>query len=268
MNFVKIHSQNLNERKGIPAGSMFWHGRAWIRNRSKYDELFHVEWGFGKHARDWAIKMSFGYGDSDSGICLHACIPFLFSVYLVIPHVYHCKESVLGIATHSGAIWLYTFTDAMETRSDFPWWKKSHSWYFPWTLDHYKTEILTHDAPEKAMVMWHDRGKKFMDSYEERKRVEAEVAKVYDYEYQRKNGEIQQRKAAVHVDRMEWRARWWPIIPIKKISTSIWVDFNEEIGEEVGTWKGGTTGCGYSMLPGETPLMTLRRMERERKFQR
>jgi len=39
-----------------------------------------------------------------------------------------------------------------------------------------------------------------------------------------------------------------------------------EVGERTGEWKGGTTGCGYQMLPNETPLETLRRMEKERKF--
>jgi hypothetical protein len=51
------------------------------------------------------------------------------------------------------------------------------------------------------------------------------------------------------------------------VRTSIWVTFNEEIGERVETWKGGTTGCGCDIRTGETPEMTLRRMEKERKFE-
>lgn len=262
---MKLHTQNLNESKGNVIGSMFWRGRAWIKSET-YREKFHIEWNFGKYARDWSLTASFGYGDSDSGVCFHACVPFLFSVYLVIPHIYHCKESQLGIATHNGSIWLYTFSDSMESRSDFPWWKKNHCWNFPWTLDHHLTEILEHKDAESAKPIWNDSKGGFLDTYDDRKKAEASVTKVYDYEYQLKSGVVQQRTAAVHVDRMEWRARWWPIIPIKKISTSIWVNFNEEIGEETGSWKGGCTGCGYEMLPGETPLITLRRMECERKF--
>ena len=37
-------------------------------------------------------------------------------------------------------------------------------------------------------------------------------------------------------------------------------------GERNGSWKGGVLGCGWDMLKGETPLDTLRRMERERRF--
>lgn len=44
------------------------------------------------------------------------------------------------------------------------------------------------------------------------------------------------------------------------------VQFSDEVGERTGSWKGGTIGCGYNMLPGESPLDTLRRMEAERKF--
>ena len=47
---------------------------------------------------------------------------------------------------------------------------------------------------------------------------------------------------------------------------SIGVSFDGEVGEETGSWKGGCVGCGYEMLPGEVPLDTLRRMERDRKF--
>ena len=38
------------------------------------------------------------------------------------------------------------------------------------------------------------------------------------------------------------------------------------VGERVNSWKGGTVGCSYSMLKGETPEQTLRRMEKEREF--
>ena len=50
------------------------------------------------------------------------------------------------------------------------------------------------------------------------------------------------------------------------VRTSIDVAFNEEIGERVGTYKGGTVGCSYDILPNEDPVTTLRRMESEREF--
>jgi hypothetical protein len=44
------------------------------------------------------------------------------------------------------------------------------------------------------------------------------------------------------------------------------VEFDREVGERSGTWKGGCIGCGYKMLPGETIAQAIRRMEAERVF--
>ena len=107
-----------------------------------------------------------------------------------------------------------------------------------------------------------------MDSFDARKEAERSVSETYDYTYTLKNGTVQKRKADVRVTRMEWRARWWPVIHKRKVSTSINVTFDEEVGEGTGSWKGGCVGCGYEMNEAETPKECLRRMERERKFYR
>lgn len=268
---MRYHSQNLNESNGNAIGSMFWRGRAWFYSRQeRRSEIFHIEWLFGKYARDFSVTAAFGYGDSDSGACLHLCIPWVFSVYLVFPHVFRCKESQTGIAIHNGSFWIYPLTDQTESRRDHPWWKKSYAFHFPWTYEHHLTEILEHKAnlPGLAKTMWDDKGKKFMDSYDERKSVEKSVSETYDYAYTLKSGEVQHRKATVYADRMTWRMRWWPILPFSKSKTCISVDFNGEVGEGTGSWKGGTIGCGYEMNYGETPMQCLRRMESERKFDR
>jgi len=90
------------------------------------------------------------------------------------------------------------------------------------------------------------------------------------YTYTRNNGDIQNRIATFTEGEMEWRWRITHKLPFrigpKKVSRSIWVSFDNEIGEKTGSWKGGCTGCGYEMLSFEKPLDTLRRMEAERKF--
>jgi len=50
------------------------------------------------------------------------------------------------------------------------------------------------------------------------------------------------------------------------VKTYIDVEFDNEIGDRVGTYKGGTIGCGYELKKDETPLQCLRRMESEREF--
>ena len=44
------------------------------------------------------------------------------------------------------------------------------------------------------------------------------------------------------------------------------VQFDGEVGERSGSWKGGTVGCGYDKLPHESIEQCLRRMEKEREF--
>lgn len=159
---MRYHAQNLNESKGQITGSMLSHGRAWFYlGKRKYDETFHVEWLFGKRANNLAFKMSFGYGDSESGICFHVCVPYTYTL---------------------------------------------------------------------------------------------------------KNGTVQNRKASVHIERRTYRRKWHWLLRKRMVNTSISVDFDDEVGEETGSWKGGTVGCGYNLLPGETALECLRRMEKERIF--
>lgn len=90
---------------------------------------------------------------------------------------------------------------------------------------------------------------------------------VFPYVYQLKDGTIQERNATVFVERRAWRPRWftWTAL-FEKERQNIDVNFSDEVGERTGSWKGGCVGCGYEMLPGETPEQTLRRMEKERVF--
>jgi hypothetical protein len=90
---------------------------------------------------------------------------------------------------------------------------------------------------------------------------------THDYTYTLRNGTVQHRKAKIGVEEREWRQKWLKWCPwFAKVSRTIDVNFDDEVGERTGSWKGGCTGCGYDLRPDETPLECLRRMERERKF--
>ena len=86
---------------------------------------------------------------------------------------------------------------------------------------------------------------------------------THPYKYTLRSGEIQERTATIQVETRLWTRPW---IPRKLFKRTIDVQFNDEVGERTGSWKGGVLGCGYDMLPNESPLQTLRRMERERVF--
>lgn len=86
---------------------------------------------------------------------------------------------------------------------------------------------------------------------------------THPYRYVLRSGVAQDRVATIKVESRTW---WRPWIPFRRVSKYINVEFSDEVGERTGSWKGGTIGCSYEMKRGESPQMTLRRMERERKF--
>lgn len=87
---------------------------------------------------------------------------------------------------------------------------------------------------------------------------------VFDYTYTLNSGEIQKRKATCFIEERQWHRKWLPFIKMK--SRSINVEFDDEVGEKTGSWKGGCIGCGYDMLKSETMEQCLSRMQNERKF--
>lgn len=144
--------------------------------------------------------------------------------------------------------------------------KKSKIINLPWALDWVRTSRMLKDG------LWSHERK------EDRKRgveinwwsdeFQAKLWKeTHDYTYVLKNGTVQERKATITVEQREWRPRWfrWTSL-FNKIRTDIDIEFDQEVGERTGSYKGGTVGCSYELLPGETPVECLYRMQRERTF--
>ena len=44
------------------------------------------------------------------------------------------------------------------------------------------------------------------------------------------------------------------------------IEFDDEVGKDKRSWKGGCLSCSYDLLPNETPEECIRRMEKERSF--
>ncbi len=80
---------------------------------------------------------------------------------------------------------------------------------------------------------------------------------THDYFYFTRSGVNQSCRAQISV--YEWRWTYKPTGQIK-ISRRLRIRFSEPIGATE------CTGCDHEMLPDETPLQTLRRMEKERTF--
>lgn len=146
------------------------------------------------------------------------------------------------------------------------WGSKCKIICMPWSWDHYSTDTLI--DPELNEWYRHPKTKGF-DAFAEQMEYVKQLrwTETHKYLYFLKSGEVQKRNASIYVQRMEWRWLWFKWLPlIRKQRQFIHVDFDGEVGEKTGSWKGGCIGCSYDMKPGETPAQTLRRMESERRF--
>lgn len=151
----------------------------------------------------------------------------------------------------------------------FAWGGRSKVLRFPWAWDHVRTSYLLRDGVswgnEKELSATSNDGRRWWNHRED----DRLWRETYPYTYRLKSGEVQHPQATVSVDEMEhrWRAFKWCPFP-RRIRRWVTVDFDGEVGEGTGSWKGGTLGCGYDLQDGETPEQCLRRMERERVFGR
>jgi hypothetical protein len=126
----------------------------------------------------------------------------------------------------------------------------------PWSWSHAKCVHEVRNAEGK----WTP----FIGSWEKDKGKDERVESTHSYVYTLKSGVVQDRTATIFRERRIWTRNTW--FPRQMIRECIDIEFSDEVGERTGSWKGGTVGCSYEVLPGETDLECLRRMEKERKF--
>lgn len=137
-----------------------------------------------------------------------------------------------------------------------------------WTYEWIRTSRLLKDGTWENEV----KGGKRKEYSKERDQWELENlwSETHHVTYVTTGGEIQDDiEATIKVQEIEWRQKWlmwtkWG----NKVSKSINVDFNNEVGNQRGSWKGGVLGCSEEIKGNEKPLRTLRRMMKERNFDR
>lgn len=125
-------------------------------------------------------------------------------------------------------------------------------------------EILSLDR-KRVVYTVPNRGAFKNGEYQKRQEAELQNSAKFAYRYECLNGDVQEVTATIHVERMVHRWTWTPFL---RVTESIDVHFSEGVGPQRGSWKGGVTGCGYTLKRGETAIQCLRRMERERRFER
>lgn len=215
-----------------------------------------------------ACKISFFDGRLNRDVQLHFSV-ILFELFFTwedvlpekwIPKDYE-QERELGF---------YYFERALYLKL----WAKTKAIYMPWDMVHVRWSVLLKDGNYWHETAWTRKTEKQLPKikpYVGSVVDEFRYQETFDYTYTLRSGEIQRVTATCGLEEREWRWRWfkWFRVPgTYTIRRSIDIDFSEEVGEERGSWKGGTIGCGYELLPGESIEQCLRRMEKERRFER
>lgn len=196
-----------------------------------------------------------GYFDNRPRINLDL---IFFSLTIVLPFrnkwTDECDPPKWGISIHNKTIWIYRGGKGNLSGGN-KWW----AWDLPFISKEWvRTSILLkygtweHETKGNRKKFYNDEWKQKQKSW------------TYDYT-DRYDGEI--IPTTIYVEQREWRPKWlkWTRL-FADVSTTIDIHFSKEVGREKGSWKGGTLGCGYALLPKEHPLDCLKRMEKERKF--
>lgn len=188
--------------------------------------------------RQYAINIVLGWGS------LRVKLPFKTKLEE------DCEMPRYGVAIHSGTFWVYL---GGVGNGGSKWW----TWDLPW----FTYEFEGHKV-QQASGKWVDCVHPW-DSLDNRP-ADGRYIETHPYTYHLKSGVVQERKATIYKESRRWHRKWFPWLKLTR--TAINIDFDDEVGERSGSWKGGTTGCGYDVIDGESMVTTLRRMERERKF--
>lgn len=204
--------------------------------------------GWGEFTPCWGFALSYGVYHEEAHIHIHL---IWGSLFIKVPMIINQRPGTEDWNAHYGF-------SIFDSSIHFNWRTKCKILYLPWSWEFYKRWELVEGWSNK---------KHWIEIPREMPHGKIAFTETNDYLYVLKSGEKQHRKATFYINRMEWRMRGLYLLPWpRKVRESIWVDFDGEVGEETGSWKGGTTGCGYELKPGETGLQCLRRMEKERKF--
>lgn len=167
-----------------------------------------------------------------------------------------CESAAWGFNYHDNTVWIY-----IGGGGNFEGGKKWKTFTMPWDLTWVRTSLLLKDQKSWAHETKGNRMEFYNDEWKSKDLVFIETHPYID------NHDGKTVQATIRVEEREWRHRalkWTNVF--SKTRKTIEVEFSAEVGKEKGSWKGGCVGCSYDILPNETPLECLKRMELERVF--
>ena len=231
---------------------------AWRINRDSID----FKWGY--FAPRAGLELVLNRGTYfDQRYAINLCLgwgKFMFYVPFKTRLEEGCDMPRYGFAVHNDTFWIYKGGDYRDGQCQNQW----ISWYLPFFSYEFDGHWIQDTNREwvKMRDRQADGGWKY-DPWDFRKDGLA-YTEEHMYQYTLKSGKVQHRIATCTIEKRKWHRKWFPFLT--KESTVVDIEFNDEVGERSGSWKGGTLGCSYEMLPYDTIFTTLRRMEAEREF--
>lgn len=199
-----------------------------------------------------------------AAICQHDEGRLLLHLHMLWPNLFITLPTMPWREIPTGEAGLYWGFSLFQDNGHFNWGDKCKIIHWPWSWQRYSWQLLMKDGS------WRERKDLETKRGAPWRRAEAHPdvwRETYSYHYRLGSSVLQVRKATISCQRTELRWRWLMWLPFpRRRNKSIDVEFSDEVGERSGSWKGGCTGCGYTMLPHETPREALRRMEQNRKF--
>jgi hypothetical protein len=249
---------------GVPRGAYMGH---W----SKRDRSLRTSWGeisFG--AKLIALTL-----DRKN---LHIAVPGV-QAFIRIPHRFRLKnagDSMDGARRQPDGSWYH---DSREYGFSFRWgqdwggstghgslaWNhRRASFSMPWGWNRQRGDY----QPEYMDVAgeWHSQDIQPRDYYTDEHNAELGPlpwSEEYTFHYMTRGGEAQHVRTTVERERRTDTYRVFGRVTRRRVQDLIAIKFHEEVGNQRGSWKGGVTGTGCAMKPGETPGETLRRFQLE-----
>lgn len=140
---------------------------------------------------------------------------------------------------------------------------KSWCCHLPWTQwRFYRHSFYDLEGNQHWAQLDRDRKRPFSaHGFDEQQRAE-ETCPSVSFEFEDYDGK--RITARTVIEQREWKFgegwfKWLSLFRKDLVRRSLKIEFNEEVGPEKGSWKGGTCGTGIDMLPGELHEAAFRR---------
>lgn len=199
----------------------------------------------------WAINIAIGWGK------------FMIRSPLKTKLAKGCDPPRYGFAIHNGTFWIYKGGKYDESIGQCV----GNDQWITWDLPFFTYIFDGHWIREKRQI--NDRDVigdwRKVDTDAHLYRKDLAYVEAHPFTYILNNGTIQNRTATCTIEKRKWHRKWFPFLTLTK--QVIDIEFDEEVGERSGSWKGGIVGMSHDLLPNERIQTCLDRLKRERTLQ-